>query len=167
MDMIDRLLEHDRWATDHLLNLSQDLTDEQLDQEFDIGLRTLRTTFDHYIHNTAFWTGYMMGHPVSAERIAARQDCSVPALIERHERYYDEFAAFARQARDEQRLDETFVDHFGMPPSIGGTIIHVTLHNAEHRSEIVHMLTRIGVHDEPPEVDHLLWEHVVNGRTTF
>jgi uncharacterized damage-inducible protein DinB len=165
MDIIDRLLEHDRWATSHLLNLCLDLTDEHLDREFDIGHRTLRATFDHYLYNIAFWTGLMKGQPVSAERIKERDDRSILALIERHERYHDEFAAFARQARDEQRLDDTFIDHYGMPPSIGGTIIQVTMHNAEHRTEVVHMLTRLGLH-EPPEVDHLLWEHVLHGRTS-
>jgi uncharacterized damage-inducible protein DinB len=166
MDMIDRLLEHDRWATSHLLGLCQDLTDNQLDQEFDIGLRTIRQTFDHQVHNIVFWTAQMAGHPLTAEYDAERAQRTVPQLIQRHNRAYDEFASLARRLRDEGRLEETFEDHFGMPPSFGGTIIHVTLHNEWHRSEIVHMLTRIGVHEEPPEVDHLLWEHVVNGRTT-
>ena len=63
--------------------------------------------------------------------------------------------------RDAGRLDETYEDHFGMPASVGGTVIHVTLHNEMHRSEVIHMLTRLGL-DEPPEVDHLLWEHVAS-----
>lgn len=165
MDIIDRLLEHDRWATSHLLNLCLELTDEQLDREFDIGHRTLRATFDHHIHTIAFWTALMAGQPLSREQVEARRRHSIPALIERHNSFFDDFAAFARRARDERRLDDTFEDHFGMPPSIAGTIIQVAMHNEVHRSEVVHMLTRIGLH-EPPEVDHLLWEHVLHGRTT-
>ena len=42
MDLLDRLLEHDRWATDQLLELCRGLTDAQLDQPFDIGHRTVR-----------------------------------------------------------------------------------------------------------------------------
>ena len=34
-ELLDRLLEHDHWATDQLLALSRGLTDAQLDQEFD------------------------------------------------------------------------------------------------------------------------------------
>ena len=45
MDLLDRLLGHDRWTTARLLNLSRGLTDVQLDQPFDVGHQSLRTTF--------------------------------------------------------------------------------------------------------------------------
>lgn len=162
MDLLDRLLEHDRWATAQLLELSRDLTDAQLDQQFDIGHRTLRETFDHLIFNIAFWTGWMIGQPVDPERYFRHNDRSVPALIERYERFYATFASFARQSQDEQRLDDTFVDHFGERPTNGGTVLHVILHNAEHRSEALHILGRLGVPDLP-EIDFLLWEHTSKG----
>ena len=44
MDLLDRLLDHDHWATTQLLDVSRNLTDAQLDQEFDIGHRSLRGT---------------------------------------------------------------------------------------------------------------------------
>ncbi|MBA2469663.1 MAG: DinB family protein, partial [Chloroflexia bacterium] len=68
MDVLDRLLGHDHWATVQLLELSRILTDEQLDQPFDIGHRTLRATFEHMIFNVEFWTGVMAGQPVDAPR---------------------------------------------------------------------------------------------------
>ena len=80
------------------------------------------------------------------------------ALIDRHERYYATFATLARQFRDQQRLDETFIDHYDARKSIGGTILHVVLHNAEHRTEAVHILERLGLPDLP-EVDHGLWDY--------
>src|SRR5690349_13120004 len=64
MDLLDRLLEHDRWATTQLLELCRGLTDAQLDQPFDVGHRTLRATLDHQIPNLDFWTGLMTGQPV-------------------------------------------------------------------------------------------------------
>jgi len=157
MDLIDRLLEHDRWATIQLLEISRDLSDAQLDQEFDIGLRTLRTTYDHLIFNMDFWTSVANGQPTDG---IERDRTSIEALTARHERSYDSFAAFARRMRDEGRLDDTFVDHFGGKPTFGGMIIHVVLHNAEHRSEILHILQRLGVSDLP-EVDHALWDQSV------
>src|SRR5918998_3272743 len=105
MDLLDRLLGHDRWATDQLLDLSRGLTDAQLVQEFDIGHRTLRATFEHMIINVGFWTALMAGQPVDAQRV----DRSLVALIELHERSYAAFATLARRGCDEQRLDETFV----------------------------------------------------------
>jgi uncharacterized damage-inducible protein DinB len=158
MDLLDRLLGHDHWATARLLDLSRGLTDAQLDQPFDVGHRTLRATFEHMIFNVAFWTAVMAGQPVDAQR----DDRSLAALTERHERSYAAFAALARRVRDEQRLDDTFVDHFGGRMTFGGAIVHVVLHDAEHRSEALHILERLGVPDLP-EVDHGLWDQTARG----
>ncbi|MDQ3548447.1 MAG: DinB family protein [Chloroflexota bacterium] len=154
MDPLERLLGHDHWATTQLLELSQGLTDAQLDQPFDIGHGSLRETLNHLIFVVDFWTGWMAGQPVTWEREVQR---SVSDLIERHQRFYATFATFARRVHDEQRLEDTFVDHFGSQMTFGGAVLHVILHNAEHRSEAVHILGRLGVHD-PPEVDHGLWD---------
>ncbi len=51
MDLLDRLLGHDSWTTRQLLDLAGTLSDNQLDQEFDIGHRTVRRTFAHIIWN--------------------------------------------------------------------------------------------------------------------
>ncbi len=158
MDLLDRLLEHDRWATDQLLDLSRGLNDGQLDQEFDIGHRSLRATLEHMIFYVAFRTAYMTGQPVTDQR----DDHSLAQLIDRHERSYASFATLARRLRDEQRLEETFIDHYDARKSFGGTILHVVLHNAEHRTEALHILERLGVPDLP-EVDYGLWEYEVLG----
>jgi hypothetical protein len=42
MDLLDRLLGYDAWTTQQLLVRCQDLTDEQLDREFDMGYVTKR-----------------------------------------------------------------------------------------------------------------------------
>ena len=54
MDLLDRMLGHDEWTTAKLIALSEKLTDAQLDQDFDIGHRTLRATFDHMVLSTEF-----------------------------------------------------------------------------------------------------------------
>ena len=153
MDLLDRLLGHDHWATDQLLVLSQGLTDAQLDQPFDIGHRTLRDTFEHMIFNVEAWTAVMAGQPVDIQR----DDHSLAALSERDERSHAAFVALARRVRDEQRLDDTFVDHYDAHMTFGGAILMVILHNAEHRTEALHILERLGVPDLP-EVDHGLWD---------
>ena len=159
MDLLDRMVGHDRWATTQLLELCRPLADAQLDQEFDIGHRTLRETLDHMIYVIDFWTGWMTGRPVDHDRTTQHYDRSIAALSERHERFHASFEAFAHQAHDEQRLDDTFIDHYAVRQSIGATIIQVLHHNAQHRSELRHMLERLGVIDlwdyDPQE-----WEHV-------
>ncbi len=54
MDLLERMLGHDRWTTERLLTLRQDLSDALLDREFDVGHRTLRNTFNHMILNVEF-----------------------------------------------------------------------------------------------------------------
>ena len=159
MDLLDRLLEHDHWATTQLLELSRGLTGAQLDQEFDIGHRSLRGTFEHIIVNIGFWTLLMTGQPIDGRPV----DGSLAALSDRHERSYATFATLARQLRDEQRLDDTFIDHYDARKSFGGTILHVVLHNAEHRTEVLHILEHLDLPDVP-EVDHGLWDYeLLNG----
>ena len=153
MDLLDRLLGYDHWATAQLIELSRGLTDAQLDQEFDIGHRSLRATVGHMIFNIEVWTALMAGQPLDDQR----DNLSLLGLTERYQRCDEAFASLARHVRDEERLDDTFVDHFGGPMTFGGAILHVVLHNAEHRSEALHILERLGVPDLP-EIDHGLWD---------
>ena len=165
MDLLDLLLDHDRWATRRLLDATGGLTEAQLDQEFDIGHRTLRETFGHMLFNVPFWTAFLVGgQPADGGYSADAQpdDRSLAALIDHHERAYAAFASVARRLRDEQRLDDTFVDHFGGRMTFSGAIIHIVLHDAEHRSEVLHILARLGVPDLP-ELDHALWDQTARG----
>jgi uncharacterized damage-inducible protein DinB len=110
------------------------------------------------IYAIDFWTGWMSGRPVEHDRTTLWYDRSVGALAERHERFQPAFAALARNIRDEQRLDETFLDRYNVRQSLGATIIQLMHHNAQHRSEIRHLLERLDVADlwdfDPQE-----WEH--------
>src|SRR6188472_1956474 len=56
MDLLDRLLGHDKWTTDELLRRSQELSAGQWDQRFDIGWESVHRTFAHVIENERLWT---------------------------------------------------------------------------------------------------------------
>ncbi len=157
MDLLDRMLGHDRWATNQFLDMCRELPDEQLDQEFDIGHRTLRATLDHMTWVVGFWAGLMVGEPSDE----LRDDLSLEALTGRHERSSDRFANLARQLVVEDRLDQTFVDHYDYRQSMGATILQVCYHNAQHRSELRHILVRLGV-EIRGDYDPQEWEHHVN-----
>lgn len=162
MDLLDRMLGHDRWATTMFLEKSRELSDAQLDQPFDIGQGTLRETFDHMIYVVDSWTRQMAGEPAPPPREGRP---SIAELIERHERNSAFFADVSRRVHDEQRLGETFTDAFGYPQTLGGTIVHVTLHNAQHRAEARHILERLGVEglwDGDPQE----WEYTLRQEST-
>lgn len=157
MDLLDRLLGHDAWATRRLLELAAPLDDTQLDQQFDIGHRTVRRTFAHIIWNVECWTDLMTGREVRSRPAANR---SIPLLVERHAAASAELLQLARQIVDDRRLDETFLDTLDDPPaekSFGGTIVHLATHGMHHRAQLLYMLRRLAVEDLP-EQDALSWE---------
>jgi hypothetical protein len=100
----------------------------------------------------------MTGRAVEHDRTTQDYDRSLASLVERHERYQPAFAVLARRVFDEQRLDDTFIDHYGVRQSLGATVIQVLHHNAQHRSEIRHMLERLGV-SNLADYDPQEWEH--------
>ena len=56
MDLLDRLLEHDRWTTRQVLTICRTLAQEQLQQPFDLGPGTIDETLRHLIRNVQVWT---------------------------------------------------------------------------------------------------------------
>ncbi len=163
MDLLDLLLDHDHWATRRLLDACGGLTDAQLDREFDIGHRTLRETFGHMISNVPFWSAFLEGgHPADGADSADAHpdDRSLAALIDHHECSSAAFAGTARRLRDEGRLGDTYADHYAVRKSFGGTILMVVEHNEGHRTEVLHILERLGVPDVP-EVDLGVWEYML------
>ncbi len=153
MDQNDRLFGHDRGMTAHYLELCKNLTDEQWDREFDVGLRSIRITFDHINEAVDFWMGWMTGVPNHRE--AKRKPYE--QLVAEHHAGYDRFEAFARGIIADGRLDETFEDHWKVRHSYGASILHVIMHGQTHRTEILHMLHRLGIEDLP-EGDPQEWE---------
>ncbi len=64
MDLLDRLLGHDRWTTAQLLERCRELRAAQWTQPFDLGHQTLAATFQHMIGNVRVWTDLMAERPV-------------------------------------------------------------------------------------------------------
>ncbi len=161
-DLLDRLLEHDAWTTRRVLEYARTLTDEQLDRDFNIGHRTVRETIQHLIRNVETWTDLMADRPVRSRETGQQ---TIHELRQQYDAAIGDFARVARQLRDTQRLNDTYEDVLDQPPqrkSYGGTIMHVVTHDHLHRSEILHMLQRLGVQDLI-EGDVLSWEAVVRG----
>ncbi len=156
MDLLERLFAHDRWAMDTLLACCETLGDEQLDRRFDIGHQTVRETLGHVALSMKFWTQAMSGNPMPDPG----DDRSVVRLKMLYLEAIDGFIGVARELRDEDRLDDTFVGHFGLPMSFAGAILHVMMHNDEHRADLSHMLQRLEI-GEIPEVDHAIWDNSV------
>jgi uncharacterized damage-inducible protein DinB len=158
MDLLHRLLAHDRWATNVLFDTCEPLTDEQFGQAFDIGHESIHATFGHVIFNLEAWTSDMRQEEIDR----SDQDWSRANLRPRWERAFEAFATCSLQLDHDGKLDDTFTDSWGQPQTYGAAILHVVLHDDEHRQEILHILNRLGV-DPVPEIDHALWDFVRRG----
>jgi uncharacterized damage-inducible protein DinB len=158
MDLLDRLLEHDRWTTRHVLSICSTLSPEQLHRPTLIGHGTIDETLRHAIRNVQVWTDLMCERPIRPRDPVERAGMVELAAI--FETTYADFASSARQLRDGNRLDDLYLDVLDEPPtpkSFGGTIAHVITHDMHHRSEILNMLGQLGV-TNLPEGDVLGWE---------
>ena len=159
MTILDRLLGHDAWTTRQLLLRSLELSDEQLDREFDIGDRSLRSTFDHIIQCLEHWTDRMMGRPVRQ----GEWHNGIERLLERQTEAAKEFAEFAMKVEREGRADEMFTKpEDGKKLSLGGGIAHILTHSMHHRAQTLYILEQLGIKNVI-EGDALGWESVARG----
>ena len=148
MNLLDRLLHHDRSTTRALLDLAHDLDDGALDREFDLGPRTLRATLEHIVRNVEVWTALMRSEPAPARDDAP----AIETMAARFERAYDAFEQLAREIEARGTWDERWLDTLDDPPrekSYGGAIAHVITHSMHHRAQILFMLRRSGVENVP------------------
>jgi uncharacterized damage-inducible protein DinB len=160
MDILDRLLGHDAWTTRQLLLRCRELSEEQLDREFDIGHRSVRATLLHVIRNMEVWTDLIADQAIRVNRGKEPEGQSVGGLLARLDTAAADLAAIATRIAREGRLDERFVDYLDQPPvkkSRGGAIVHVITHSMHHRAQLLYLLRRLGVQDLI-EGDVLSWE---------
>ena len=158
MDLLDRLLGHDAWTTQQLLALAANLSDEQLDRDFDIGHRTVRGTLEHIIRNVEVWSALMAGETVVEDRTA--QGRSVAELAARLAAAADRLACVARAVANRNGWDERWLDTLDDPPTektYGSAIAHVLTHSMHHRAQLLYMLRLLGV-SPLPEGDVFSWE---------
>ena len=157
MTILERLLNHDTWTTRLLLTRCGALTDDQLDQEFDIGHRTIRATFDHLIRNMEVWTSMMAG-----EEIGIETDLSISGMTTRLEIASARLRDIARKVSTSKACNHLWLDYLEKPPakkSFGTAIAHLITHSMHHRAHLFYMMRLLGLEDIP-EGDVFSWENV-------
>jgi len=156
MDLLDRLLGHDRWSTRQLLDICATLPDDQLDKDFDIGHRTLRATLNHIVRNMEGWSMLMQETEPSFG-----SDSSIVGLSRRLDQAADRLAAVSRSVADRNAWDDKWLDVLEKPPqekSYGTAIAHILTHSMHHRAQVLYMLRLSGVKNLP-EGDVFSWEN--------
>ncbi len=160
MDIVDRLLGHDAWTTRQLLLRCRELSDLQMNQQFDIGDRSLHQTFEHLIACMESHTDLMLSRWLN---VPYRDDESIEGMLVRLTIVSKDFAEFTSRVQREGRADEMVSNSDKTwRGSLGSVIAHLITHSMHHRSQIMYMLNQLGVQNVI-EGDALGWEGQARG----
>jgi AraC family transcriptional regulator len=169
MDITDRLLEHDAWLTEKLIDSAARLSEEDLDREvrpgnivfrFEGPEPSVRSMLAHHVFAKEVWVAAMGGTAFPKE-----EEQSMAALRSRHKIAAQRFAEITRGIRDRGEWDDAFVDALCEPPesfTYGSVIAHIIEHAAHRRLLLTIVLRELGVKDleSPCPID---WERKING----
>jgi uncharacterized damage-inducible protein DinB len=142
------MLEHNAWANRQLVDALAPLTDEQLDEPFEMGLGSLRATVTHVFGAMRGWTDLLAGAP-ARERLESSARIGVSEWRELCRTTADELRAAAFSGPMDQILTaERGGKSYAFVRS--HVIVHVTTHGVHHRAQWLNMLRRLGVAELPP-----------------
>lgn len=160
MDIVERMLRHDAWTTRMLLVRAQELSDDQLDREFDIGHRSLRRTFAHIVGNMECWCDLMAGKPQRPKPAQPASGPTIASLLARLEVVAAELVELGMVVVEEAKEDDDFVDYLDVPARrkpLGAGLLHVATHGMHHRAQCLYLMRLLGLQNLI-EGDALSWE---------
>jgi len=153
-DPIEILIRHDQWATGLMLDACRDLTDEQLDREFEMGLGTLRKTLTHNLGAMRGWSD-MLAQRDWQPRVEEQPPMSIDEIRTLHKEIADDFASLVRS----HPVDEVVsADRGGKVYAFtrGQILTHVYTHSVHHRAQALNMMRHLGADGETPS-SIMLW----------
>jgi len=166
MNVLDRLLAHDAWTTRQLLLRCRELSEEQLNTNFEIGDRSLIGTFEHIVSCMESHTDLLLGRRTRENYLATkalRDDESIDGILTRLTIVSKDFSEFTLKVEREGRADDmcTDSDQSNRWP-IGSVIAHIITHSMHHRAQAMYILEKLGV-ENVIEGDALGWEGQARG----
>jgi AraC family transcriptional regulator len=171
MDLSDRLVEHDHWHTERLLEQAATLSDAALDRAVRPGFVVhafegpepdVRTMLERVVFTKEVWTAAIAGRefPTARDRSIAGQRARLAAV-------QPQFTALVRRIRDRNEWDDVFVDALCTPPvsfTFGSVIAHILTASAIRRQMAIGALRELGVADVETR-DPIEWERALAARS--
>jgi uncharacterized damage-inducible protein DinB len=139
---IEILLEHDRWATQNIIDVCKKLPPEHFHQRFEMGPGSLHDTVTHIITAMRVWEDVL-----STRKLRPRLEGTTRSVAELQALFDESASAFAAVAR-KHPLDEIVTrerDDHKWVFSRAGVIAHVATHGMHHRAQCINMLRQLGV----------------------
>lgn len=146
-DPVQILLAHNHWATRNILDACMKLNDDQLDREFEIGLKTLRATMTHVVGAMRRWCDMLVDRE-ARERLETLPPHTPVQLLE----LLDEVAAEildSTNAHPHDQIVSGVRDGKTYSFTRAAVVTHVTTHAMHHRAQALNMLRHLGVHPLP------------------
>lgn len=154
MDFTERLIAHDLWLVDQLLQRAVTLPADALDRSLDLGDTnveevddpTLRGLLDHLVFSKETWTAGMTGSAVEEDA----RDTSVEGMRKRLAAIGPRFRAVVRGIRERGEWDSAFIDATCDPPqtfTYAGAVAHVVTFSAHRRELAIGALRSLGISD--------------------
>jgi uncharacterized damage-inducible protein DinB len=160
VNILDRLLDYDAWIMGRTLRHCRDLSEDELHRRFDIGWETVQATLEHIVENMELWCDMVHDRRPPHLDAVRKGGPKIDELIARHEAVVGELALFAHAQVAAGNLDGVMLDVFYDPPvpiTYGAALCDIVHENMVHRSEIRHMLKRLGA-PEIEDYDPISWE---------
>jgi AraC family transcriptional regulator len=151
MNLLTAMVEHHVWLTGEMIGCAARLSDEQLDAPIELSVdddpQTIRTLLSRLVGQMGMWNAALADR---AYDWSVEEHESVASLRERLAVEGPTYLAHVREACDEGRLDETFVDALCEPAEVftyGGMIAHVLTFAAHRRTLVALALDAAGITD--------------------
>ncbi len=148
-DILDRLLGHNAWTTQQLLERARELSPGQYVQRFDIGPGSVHDTLLHIIDVMFGWADRIADRPrrpsLSAE--GEPQVRSADELLDLLDAATQELEQTTRMIVDGGRIDEMMsVTYEGRSWEFtrGTALAHVLTHGMHHRAQVFNMMRQLG-----------------------
>lgn len=162
MDFVDRIVGHDLWLTQRLLDRASELPEEALDRTVDTGpvlfgdsSVSLREILNALVANKENWSATLAGGPPPSD-----DDTSLEGLKRRFAGAAKSFGDQVRAIKQRGDWDAGFVDALCDPPesfTYGGMLAHVATFSTVRRTRAILAFRALGV-DDLGIGDPIQWE---------
>jgi uncharacterized damage-inducible protein DinB len=153
---LERFFAYNDWADDRVFSVAGQLADSQLDQEFEIGLGTLRKTLVHTCDAQRWWISNWTQGPLHSFPVID-SSVSMQELKQQMVKIRADRSAVLQSMDDASLAEETRAQpRQGVIVSfpIGQTMLQLCNHGTHHRAQAVNMLRHLGA--PPLPMDYLV-----------
>ena len=140
------LFAHNDWARDHVIEMASPLSDDQLDQPFEMGLGSLRNTLYHLWAAERVWLDRWLGDG-NARYAESQAPLTVATLSDRFRAtavQRDDFLKQIGGAGESNRITFTGRQGDSLTFPLGDMMLHVCNHGFHHRAQALNMLRILG-----------------------